>query len=143
MDSKNYILKNISSFIKKNNNVRIRYGYDECTITHVIEVVPNNVYRLNDAYILWESEMFDKFIALYATENICFISDDALVGIENVECTLYGENYAQDSTEKEAIIFKQNVTLVQQKLCDSENKISVTAYDKRRKKIGQLSTIDI
>jgi hypothetical protein len=39
--------------------------------------------------------MFDKFIVLYPTENICFISDDALVGIEHAEYTLYGKNHTQ------------------------------------------------
>jgi hypothetical protein len=83
MNTNDYIINELEIFIKRFSKVRVRYEYDESTQTHVIEVVPNEVYHLKEEYILWESEMFDKFVAFYPTENICFISDDALVGIEN------------------------------------------------------------
>jgi hypothetical protein len=42
--------------------------------------------------------MWDEFVAQYPEEGICFISDDALVGIKNAELTLYGESYAPAAT---------------------------------------------
>ena len=94
MDSKTYILKELETLIIKFPNIRIRYEYDSSALVHFIEVVPNEIYHLNNEYIAWENNMDDRFIALFPTENICFISDDALVGIENVEYTLYGLEYA-------------------------------------------------
>ncbi|OAV73360.1 hypothetical protein Barb6_00328 [Bacteroidales bacterium Barb6] len=94
MPPKDYIFNELSVFINKFDNVRVRYGYDEKAITHIVEIVPNDVYHLNEEYISWESEMFDKFIERYPMQNICFISDDALVGIENPEYVLYGKDFA-------------------------------------------------
>ena len=58
--------------------------------------------------------MTDRFIEFFPTQNICFISDDALVGIENAELTLYGEQYTQISTEKESVTFDREI-IVQEK----------------------------
>ena len=98
MESKKYILNSLETLIAKFPNVRVRYEYDKYALIHFVEVVPNNVYHLNDDYIAWENEMAGKFIEIFPTENICFISDDALVGIENEEFILYGANYTPIST---------------------------------------------
>jgi hypothetical protein len=97
--------------ITKFPNVRVRYEYDKYALIHFIEVIPNEIYNLNNDYIAWENEMTDEFIELFPTENICFISDDALVGIENVELTLYGKDHTTISTiqqEQEMIIVNKN-----------------------------------
>jgi hypothetical protein len=101
--SQEYIRKELDAFINVFSSARVRYEYDANAQTHFVEIVPNEIYRLRNDYILWESEMFDKFIALYPTENICFITDDALVGIEHTEYTLYGKNYTQTTTVQKAI----------------------------------------
>jgi hypothetical protein len=93
MNSKEYIINELKTFIKKFPNARVRYEYDENAAAHVVEVLPSEVYHLDESYISWESEMFDKFTDIYM-ENIGFISDDAFVGIENAELTLCGESYA-------------------------------------------------
>jgi hypothetical protein len=93
MTEKYFILNELATFINKFNNVQVRYEYNESALTHVVEVTPSEMYHLNEEYILWESELVDKFIELCPTQNICFISDDALVGIENPECVLYGKYF--------------------------------------------------
>ena len=94
MDSKTYILKELETLITKFPDIRVRYEYDSNALVHFVEIVPNEVYHLDNEYIIWENNMDDRFIELFPTENICFISDDALVGIEKAEYTLYGSKYA-------------------------------------------------
>jgi hypothetical protein len=61
-------------------------------LVHVIEVLPNEVYHLDNDYICWENDLFNRFTTQFPTENICFISDDALVGIEKPELVIEGLN---------------------------------------------------
>jgi len=105
MTAKEFITKELDSFIKKFPQVRVRYEYHELSKAHFIEVIPNEVYSLNEDYISWETNMWDKFVSLYPVEGICFISDDALVGIEKAALTLYGKDYAPVSTIQENVAF--------------------------------------
>ena len=93
MTSQEYIILELNDFIVKFPQTRVRYEYDQLSDVHFIEVVPKSVYHLDEAYIKWESELYDKFIASFPDQNICFISDDALVGLENVQLVLTGSVY--------------------------------------------------
>jgi hypothetical protein len=93
MTSQEYIILELNDFIVKFPQTRVRYEYDQLSDVHFIEVVPNNVYHLDEAYIAWEIELYDRFISSYPDQNICFISDDALVGLENVQLVLTGSIY--------------------------------------------------
>lgn len=92
MEAKNFIYNELKVFIKKFSKTRVRYEYDQNALVHVIEVLPNEVYHLDNDYICWENDLFNRFITQFPTENICFISDDALVGIENPELVIEGLN---------------------------------------------------
>ncbi|MDR1022731.1 MAG: hypothetical protein LBL94_05610 [Prevotellaceae bacterium] len=94
MDAKQYILKELSSLVAKFSNIRVRYEYDERAEVHCVEVVPKEVYYSNDAYISWEIDVTSRFIKHFPTENIGFISDDDLMGIENAAYVSAGKNYA-------------------------------------------------
>lgn len=93
MTSQEYIILELNDFIVKFPQTRVRYEYDRLSDVHFIEVVPNSVYHLDEAYIKWESELYDRFIASYPDQNICFISDDALVGLESAQLILTGSIY--------------------------------------------------
>jgi len=93
MTPQEYITRALNDFIVKFPQTRVRYEFDSLSDVHFIEVVPNNVYHLDEAYIAWESDMYDRFISLYPDQNICFISDDALVGLENVQLELIGSTF--------------------------------------------------
>lgn len=93
MTSQEYIILELNDFIVKFPQTRVRYEYDLLSDVHFIEVVPNSVYHLDEAYIAWESELYDRFISSYPDQNICFISDDALVGLENIQLVLTGSVY--------------------------------------------------
>lgn len=85
------------------SGVRVRYEYDFLAKTHFIEVVPNEIYHLDDKYIQWESNMFDSFTDLYPDQNICFLSDDSIVSIEDASDILYGKAYSSVPTEQKTI----------------------------------------
>ncbi|MDR1416164.1 MAG: hypothetical protein LBJ57_01935 [Prevotellaceae bacterium] len=101
MNEKQYISKELEALVTKFPNVCVRYEFDEKALIHCVEVIPREVYCSNEGYISWENEMTDQFIKLFPAQSICFISDDAFVGIENAELTLCGETYAQASLSRE------------------------------------------
>lgn len=90
MTSNEFIISKLQSFINDFPETRVRYEHDKLSDTHFVEVVPNEVYHLNERYIAWESKMFDEFVDQFPHENIGFISDDALVGLGNVDFELKG-----------------------------------------------------
>ncbi len=105
MTPKEYIISKLNSFIHEFPQTRVRYEYDVLSDTHFIEVVPNQVYHLNDDYIQWEGDMFDDFIELFPNDNLGFMSDDAIVGLENIDYELRGLLYdIPYSTEQVSII---------------------------------------
>ncbi|MDR1974136.1 MAG: hypothetical protein LBQ31_05620 [Bacteroidales bacterium] len=104
MSSYDYIINELEIFIKQFSKVRVRYEHDKQASVHVIEIVPNDVYHLNEEYISWEVDMLNKFVTVYPTENICFISDDASVGIENEMYIKEGLDYAPFSVQQESDI---------------------------------------
>lgn len=111
MTAREYIRKNLESLIGKFPHIRVRYEYDGMAEVHVVEVVPNEVYRLDDAYIKWEEQMIDGFIQRFPTQNICFVSDDALVGIRDAEYILEGLAYAPLSVSTTNTVCPKEITI--------------------------------
>jgi hypothetical protein len=93
MNSYEYIISELNKFILEFPKTRVRYEHDYSSETHFIEVVPNEIYHLDNQYIQWESEIFDHFVDIFPEENICFISDDALVGLDKVDFELCGNEF--------------------------------------------------
>lgn len=89
-----YIKLELKSFIIEFPKTRIRYENDNNSNTHSIEVVPNEIYSLDKDYITWENSLFDDFINEYPDQNICFISDDAIVGLDKIDFELFGKEYS-------------------------------------------------
>jgi len=105
-----YIKSELKLFIKNFPKVRVRYEHDNSIGTHFIEIIPNEVFHLDSNYIKWESLMFDGFVSLYPDENICFISDDAFVGLENIEFELCGNEFisAYSTVNNQITVHLQN-----------------------------------
>ena len=94
MSASDYIKLEIKSFIQNFPKTRVRYEHHKPSNAHFIEIVPNEIYHLDNSYIQWESDFFDRFISEYPCEGICFISDDAVVGLENIDFEIAGSNFA-------------------------------------------------
>ncbi len=113
MNASEYIISQLENLLQHITNIRVRYEHDKNACVHIVEIVPDEVYHLNNEYMEWELEMFDKFISLYPTENICFISDDDLVGIKNVMYIKEGLTFAQFSEINDINICMPSITIKQ------------------------------
>ncbi len=95
---KDYIIPELKSFINDFPKTHVRYEHDNSSETHFIEIVPNEIYHLDAQYLQWESEMFDRFVDTFPYENICFISDDALVGLNRIDFEICGNELVSTYT---------------------------------------------
>ena len=93
MTPNEFIISKLQSFIHEFPETRVRYEHDKLSDTHFVEVVPNDVYYLNERYLAWESKMFDEFVDQFPHENIGFKTDDALVGLVNIDFELKGLHF--------------------------------------------------
>lgn len=93
MEAIEFIKEKLTAFIEIFTKTKVSYEYFEQSETHFIEILPNNIYHLDSDYLKWESDFFNLFISKYPDQNICFISDDALVGLDNIHFELTGSGY--------------------------------------------------
>ena len=104
MTSKEYIISKLESFITSFPQARVRYEHDADIDTHFVEILPNELYHLNEDYMDWEEQVFDDFVEMFPGESIGFITDDALVGLENVEYELRGTLFDKIYTTSRDIV---------------------------------------
>lgn len=93
-----FIKSELKNFIVEFPKTRVRYENDINSNTHSIEIVPNEIYRLDKDYITWEDNFFDAFINEFPDQNICFISDDAIVCLDKVDFELSGKEFVSIET---------------------------------------------
>lgn len=94
MKNKNedFIINKLKEYIELFPTAKVRYENDTLAKVHVIEINPKELYTNPDS-IEWEFDFCDKFSFSSPSENIYFITSDALVGIENVTFEIAGINY--------------------------------------------------
>lgn len=92
MEMKEFFKEKIDQLVSIFTNAKVSYEYDQLDGTHFIEVLPQDIYD-SDEFLDWECETFKEFISAYPCENICFISEDASVTIENIEYAKEGIDY--------------------------------------------------
>jgi hypothetical protein len=91
MDATNYILEELGQFVKHFSMSRVRYEYKKRSDIHFVEISPKDFYNHNDDFLRWEDQMYDNFVERFPDENICFVTEDDVVGID------------RDKTEKDGI----------------------------------------
>lgn len=108
MKSSEFIVKELELFVKKFPKTRVRYEDDQLTVAHFIEIIPNEIYKFDENYIKWERDLFKRFISEYPYENICFISDNAIVGLDEVHFEKCGTEFIEFSVKDDSsVIFNQ------------------------------------
>ena len=117
-----YIKSELNNFIIEFPKTRVRYEMDDNSNTHSIEVVPNEIYRLDENYISWENNFFDEFINQFPDQNICFISDDAIVGLDKIDFELSGREYLSMIPNN---VIDNGLLLKPNSIKSSNNKISI------------------
>ena len=91
MKSNEYIISELEKIIIKFPNIRIRYeNYD--SNTHFLEITPNLIISDKD-YINCENEFFNNFISKFPNQNICFLSDDSIVGLFKIDYEIKGDKF--------------------------------------------------
>lgn len=119
-----YIKSELNNFILKFPKTRVRYENDTNSNTHSIEILPNEIYLLDNNYIAWEETFFDTFIAQYPNQNICFISDNAIVGLDKIDFEIIGKEYVSYQTIAYNVNSKLNLLInIQSK--ENENFVSI------------------
>ena len=99
MEARKYIIKEINHLVKLFPKSRVRCEYDFKASVHVIEVLPLELYHSNKDYLAWEDDVFSRFSKKYPTENICFISEDSLVGINQTDYAIEGKEFGFEESE--------------------------------------------
>ena len=97
MDAKEYIINCLQKFVDAFKNARARYNYDILAQSHTIEISPLSVFE-SDEFLDWEGNVFDEFVNLYPSDAIGFIPEDALVGINSIDYSVEGIEYAPYNT---------------------------------------------
>lgn len=132
MTATRYIIEELEWLIGKFPHVRVRYEYDRIAEVHFVEVIPNNVYHLDDRYIAWEDRITDIFIDRFPTQNICFISDDSFVSIRNAEYIGEGLTFAPLSANDSPIaIASGEITIEQTSIFDSGESTTLTERNEK------------
>lgn len=93
MNAKDFIIKKLQCLTDVFKKARVRYEYDVVAEVHTVEVIPQSVYE-SQAFLEWESNLFDEFVAMYPHELLGFISEDAVVNINQVDYISEGIEYA-------------------------------------------------
>jgi hypothetical protein len=117
-----YIKSELKNFIVEFPKTRVRYEIDINSNTHSIEIVPNEIYRLDKDYITWEENFFDAFINEFPDQNICFISDDTIVGLDKVDFELSGKEFVSMIPTN---VIVNGLQLNPNSIKSSNNKISI------------------
>ena len=100
MEAKEFIINAINDLVAQFENVHVRYEYDNLAIVHTVEVLPVATYKEDKAYIQWESDVMNSFIKEYPYENLCFVSEGALSGIEHIDYEAEGIRYSEPTRVK-------------------------------------------
>lgn len=122
IEATSFIKEALNSFIISFPNIRVRYEFDIDASVHCIEVVPNSIYHLANDYISWENYFTNNFIELFPDQNICFFSDDAIVGIKNIQFELIGNKYINLISTND---FKSYISLGQIHVFNSSNRLDI------------------
>lgn len=91
--SKDYIKSRMESLVKEFKNIKTSYSFHELSGTHSIEIIPRDVYYIEEGISDWENNLILDFIDLYPQESLCVLTDDSIIPIQDVEFELYGSEF--------------------------------------------------
>lgn len=83
MKSKEYIFSQIEILVKKFPDIKCIYEFDTFDNTHVIEILPLQVYSTNESFKDAKNALFLDFISKYQDEGLFIISTNSDYKISN------------------------------------------------------------
>lgn len=112
MTSKEYIVKELNLLLEKIQSIRVRYEFDQLSSMHIIEIIPDDVYRKDKLYLEWEDNLFSRFIKDFPAENICFISDKSYIEVKNPVFVKEGATFASFSFKEDSRFSLQKTEII-------------------------------
>ncbi len=85
MKAQDYLYSELSIIAEKYNDIKIRCEYRPNTQTHLIEIIPLNLFEKNGYYIQDEIRLETTFLELYPKEDILFITEGSLNEIRTAD----------------------------------------------------------
>lgn len=92
-----FLKQKLSDFISEHTKARVRYEYDEIANLHTIEVLPQSLYD-SDEFVMWECALFKQVSKSFPGTEVCFVSEDAYVGIDHVDWLQEGKDFEGDES---------------------------------------------
>ncbi len=85
MTAKEYIKNIIQKLVNDHRNIEVSYQYDDLSDTHIIKVVPSEIYYNDESYKDIELSIYEDFFKKYPDQSLVFITSDSLIDIDNPE----------------------------------------------------------
>lgn len=120
-----YIQDKLHDLFVQINGVKLRYEYREISDTHIIEVLPSEVYNQNEDYLAFETSFENEFQLLFPDQNIMFVSEDSLTEIKKPDIKLGHEVVQVEQIKTITNIKATNVT--SSNTINSNNKFFIAA----------------
>lgn len=83
MNATEYIQDRLRRLADEFLGISLKYEYKADSSIHFVEVLPAELYHHDRDYAIAEDKIIMDFIKNFPDENICFITDDSYVKIEN------------------------------------------------------------
>jgi hypothetical protein len=97
MEISKHIKIMIAKFVEEFPEAKVNYGYDQMANVHVIEILPLALYK-SKAFKDWQWDSCEELLTLYPSDEIGFISEDAVVPLEKVDFSVQGAKYGLTET---------------------------------------------
>lgn len=100
-NSQNFIVEHLENLFDKIENIRLKYEFKQTTSTHIVEVLPFDVYEESSAYLLLEIEIQNAFEEFFGnSEEILFVSEGSLNRVTSPSFVLGGSKFETENSVK-------------------------------------------
>lgn len=135
MKSSEYIKSKIINLVNQNPHIKCSYEFDKDSNVHLIEIEPLSIYNTDQKYFDAESEITFSFIDKFPNENICFVSENSLIKVENPSFIKVGELFSVLSFASISNLNIEQIKSVQKINSFSENNdFNFNFWDERKAK---------
>ncbi len=81
MTSTEFVIKELEKLVAQMPTLKVSYEFDIVDNSHVIEILPKEIYESDETYMALEIAFDTAFSKLYPFEGILFISDGSLTKV--------------------------------------------------------------
>lgn len=96
MISIDFIIERLKQLSEKFIGIKLRYEFRRSTQSHLVEILPLDIFEEDELYLDEEIKLEAEFEKLYPSESIVFISEGSLTEIRNPEFEIGYSNFEFD-----------------------------------------------